>query len=651
MKRILLALGVVFAVFAATAGAALASNPVQSATQSSTTEQGAIAASSATQVQPSNTAYSVRVLSPGNDGAVNQANSASSSATAANLAGTTQDASQTQGSGCGCSSSPLQSTIQSAETGQLSGVLSGAAQLAAANQSDPASVASYGGNGGKDGTGQSNDVSSEGNAANLASTDQSATQAQSGSGVQSSDQSASTGQAAGATSSATQYHPSNSNISVRVLSPGNDGPVSQSNDASSSATAANPAGTSQGSQQDQSGSGVQSAIQSTDTHQLAGADSHTVQVDPSNSNISVRVLSPGNDGSVHQSNDASSSATAANLAPVSQTATQDPRDGSCGCQQANVPVQAIGQTSSTEQAAGAVSGTAQIGASNSSDPVRVSSGGDGGSLHQSNDASSHAAALNAAPTTQDASQQSSAGECGCSGGPDVQAIGQSAFTGQLGVAKSGVLQAGASNSSDPVRIWSDGNDGRVSQSNDASSAALAANLAGTEQSADQQQSGSGIQALGQDATTLQGAKAGSFAAQLPGKRSCGCWGGSFGNAYDPVRVGSDGYGGSVSQSNDASSAALAANGAWTSQTGSQNQGGSDCGCSGLGIQALGQQAATGQLGAAYSQAWQIGASNVVLPTDVWSHSDGGGSRQSNGAWSISAAPNRAWTMQTGVQME
>ena len=66
----------------------------------------------------------------------------------------------------------------------------------------------------------------DGTAANTAPTSETATQSSSGgSGVQSSQQDASTQQAAAAASSATQEHPENSNISVRVLSPGNDGAV------------------------------------------------------------------------------------------------------------------------------------------------------------------------------------------------------------------------------------------------------------------------------------------------------------------------------------------------------------------------------------------------------------------------------------------
>ena len=102
MKRLITALAATVAALTAATGTAFAADPVQSATQSSSTDQAALAASSATQVDPSNQNISVRVLSPGNDGAVSQSNEASSSATAANTASTTQNANQALGTGCGC---------------------------------------------------------------------------------------------------------------------------------------------------------------------------------------------------------------------------------------------------------------------------------------------------------------------------------------------------------------------------------------------------------------------------------------------------------------------------------------------------------------------------------------------------------------------
>ena len=382
MKRLLKTLAATIAVLAATAGSAFAAGPVQSGTQSSSTDQAALAASSATQVQPSNQNVSVRVLSPGNDGAVSQSNDASSTANALNAALTAQGTSQTQASGCGCA-------IRSAA---LPDVLGTAMQAAAA--AAPAS-----------GTTQSNSAGSAGTSANTAPTSQAATQASpasgGGSGVQSSQQDASTDQAASAASSTTQTDPSNSNISVRVLSPGDDGSVSQSNDASSKANAANFAATAQGSSQTGGGSGgVQSSTQNADTTQGSQAESSTTQDHPENSNISVRVLSPGNGGSVSQSNTATSTANAANIAPVLQASDQSQLGTSCGCASTGPAVQAIGQTSSVDQGAEAASSTEQTDPSNTSDPVRIASSGNDGSLTQSNDASSEATALNIAPVLQ-----------------------------------------------------------------------------------------------------------------------------------------------------------------------------------------------------------------------------------------------------------
>src|SRR5207247_9675013 len=160
--------------------------------------------------------------------------------------------------------------------------------------------------------------------------------------LQSSRQEPTTDQTAQAASTATQIAPSNSNISVRVLSPGNDGAVSQSNEASSTADATNSAPTTQGSSQTGTGSGVQSSTQNADTSQKSVALSSATQVHPENSNVSVRVLSPGNGGSVSQSNEAESSANAQNSAPVTQTAKQTELGPTCRWNSTSPAVQAIG---------------------------------------------------------------------------------------------------------------------------------------------------------------------------------------------------------------------------------------------------------------------------------------------------------------------
>ena len=652
MKRWIIALAATVAVFAVIAGSAFASSPVQSATQSSSTEQGALAASSATQIEPSNQNISVRVLSPGDDGSVSQSNEADSTATATNTATPTQTANQTSSSGCGCVSSK---DLQSGQVGDVLGgamnAASGAPAAAPATAAAPAEDSAPAAAPAPAPSAQANDASSTGASTNAAPTTQGATQSGSsgGSGVQSSQQDAQTEQKAVAASSATQVKPSNSNISVRVLSPGNDGSVDQSNEATSTADATNTATPTQTANQSSTGSGgVQSSTQSADTEQKAIGLSSATQIKPENNNLSVRVLSPGNGGSVSQENEATSTATATNTAPVTQTSTQTDPASSCGCHSSSPAVQAIGQKSEIEQAGIAASSAFQLEPKNTNNPIRIASGGNDGSVDQSNEASSDATATNTAPVTQTGTQSQAPSGCGCSSGPAVQAIGQKSETEQLAAAFSSANQIGAKNENSPVRIWSWGGGGSVSQENEADSSATATNTAPTTQTGTQTQSGSGVQALGQKASTGQAAFGLSSATQLPGESKCGC-GDSFGNSANPVRIWSPGYDGSLEQSNEATSTADATNDAPTTQTGTQNQYSPSCGCSGLGVQALGQYATVDQLAAALSSAKQIGAKNKYEPVRIKSYGGGGSTDQENEGTSDSSAPNSAKTLQTGMQ--
>ena len=315
MRKLILALVLTTALCLALAAVAAADpGSIQVSGQSATTQQQAGAASSATQVDPSNTNVSIRVLSPGDDGSVSQSNTAGSSASAGNQAGTTQTAGQNAGG------SGIQSSQQQAGTDQLALALSAAAQAGASNANLPVSVLSPGNAGSVT---QGNTVGSQATSGNAATTGQTANQDQgsacscsgSGSGIQTANQSAGTGQSSGAASTATQVDPSNTNVSIRVLSPGDDGSVSQTNSVGSQATSGNTATTGQTSTQNQSGascgcggsgSGIQTANQSAGTEQESGALSTAKQDHPSNTNVSIRVLSPGDDGSVSQANTVSS---------------------------------------------------------------------------------------------------------------------------------------------------------------------------------------------------------------------------------------------------------------------------------------------------------------------------------------------------------
>src|SRR5437764_9094750 len=108
-----------------------------------------------------------------------------------------------------------------------------------------------------------------------------------------------------------------------------------------------------------------------------------------------------------------------------------------------------------------------------------------------------------------------------------------------------------------------------------------------------------------------------------------------GKSNNPVRVGSPGSDGSVSQANSAKSTATAANSNSTDQDARQYQSGG----SGIGIQALGQLSTNGQHAIALSGAFQRNPSNTNNPTRVYSPGGGGSVNQSNTADSTATARN------------
>ena len=652
MRKMLLAL-VLVAVTALTAVSVSAADPgpIQVSGQSADTSQQAAAASSATQTNPSNTNISIRVLSPGNDGNVTQSNTAGSSAAAGNASNTTQGSTQSAGGGA------IQSSSQSASTSQLAAALSLASQTGAKNTNVPIRVLSEGNNGN---VSQTNGVSSRADAGNAAATGQTASQTATGGSscgcsggsapIQLSDQSASTGQDAGALSHATQIDPSNTSVSVRVLSKGDDGNVSQANNVGSSALAGNLANTTQSSRQAAAaapcgcdGTTIQKAGQTAETGQEAAGLSAAAQADPSNEASPVRAVSGGNGGSTRQENTAGSSAAALNGAGTSQQGSQTAGTGNA--------IQIASQDASTSQGALAASAAAQLGASNDASPVRVKSPGNGGSVSQSNAVGSSAVAGNLAGTSQTGSQTAAGGKCYCDG-TGIQVLGQKSDTDQGAIAGSEAIQlfggrspcgCGGSNSGNtasPVRVGSYGDDGTTSQANNANSSAAALNGASTRQNGTQSEAGGGlqIQALGQEASTAQGALAGSLAAQVGAS-----------NDASPVRVYSRGGGGSVNQSNTAGSSALAGNGADTQQDGRQTIAGSRCGCGSLPIQVAGQSAWTLQAAFGFSAAAQVHPSNTSSPTRVYSGSGSGSVRQANGALSRGDAFDLAGTRQGVMQ--
>jgi hypothetical protein len=638
MKRALLALALgVLLLLVAGVGTATASPPdTQSAGQLAGSDQGAGAAAGTAQEQPANENGSIRVLSPGDDGPVSQTNEASSDATAGNLNATEQTADQTQAGGSG-----LQAIGQAGYNDQDAFALALTAQQGASNENAPVRVLSPG-DGGP--VSQSNEASSDASAGNINATEQEAEQEQAGSGCcggggeQVIGQSADSEQDAGALAVTEQEKPSNTNITVRVLSPGDDGPVSQTNEASSNAEAGNLNVTKQTADQAQAGdsckcggAGEQVIGQSAENDQDAAALAATKQEKPSNTNISVRVLSPGDGGPVSQSNVASSNATAGNVNATEQKAEQDQAGSSCKCGGAGEQV--IGQSAKSEQDAAALAATKQEKPSNENIGVRVLSPGDDGPVSQSNVATSNAEAGNLNVTKQDAAQSQA-------GGSGLQVIGQSAKNDQDALAVGLTLQKGASNENTPVRVLSPGDGGEVSQSNVASSNAAAGNANLTGQKAEQAQAGhsckcgAGEQVIGQSAHSEQGAAA--ISATVQEKPS---------NSNAPVRVLSKGDDGPVWQSNEATSNATAGNLDTTWQSADQEQAG------GSGLQVIGQSAKNEQDALAIGLTFQLGASNENAPVRVLSHGDGGPVSQSNVASSNAAAGNANWTGQHANQAQ
>ncbi|MFL5944993.1 MAG: hypothetical protein ACJ74C_06085 [Gaiellaceae bacterium] len=187
-------------------------------------------------------------------------------------------------------------------------------------------------------------------AGNSNSVAQGATQTQAGAGSvggqsQQAAQSAPTTQQADAVASSSQVNPLNLNIVVRNKSPGDDGPVSQTNTSQAIADATNANAVNQQSAQSQiggesSGGQSQSVAQSAPTSQTSNADATSTQLAPTNDGISV-TLSPAADpngsglagtliqiwiptviGATTSNNTSTATSTATNSSAVTQSAQQ-----------------------------------------------------------------------------------------------------------------------------------------------------------------------------------------------------------------------------------------------------------------------------------------------------------------------------------------
>jgi hypothetical protein len=235
------------------------------------------------------------------------------------------------------------------------------------------------------------------------------------------------------------------NVVIRIDSPGNDGPVTQSNTSTAAAVGDNSNATTQDAAQNQTGGGAsggqsQSADQSAPTNQSANASATSTQTAPLNANIVIRNKSPGDTGSVSQTNSSQATAQTANDNAVNQSATQSQTlegGGSSGGQS-----QSVSQSAPTTQNANATAISTQTAPTDASisividgaAPDPAGSGvlgtliqiwiplGDQQAATQTNTSSATASAENTNQVTQSASQVQSGGS---DGGSQVGGVGQS----------------------------------------------------------------------------------------------------------------------------------------------------------------------------------------------------------------------------------
>jgi hypothetical protein len=358
------------------------SDYTQVAGQKADSEQKAFADATAVQVKPSNENSSIRVGSKGDGGNVTQSNDATAVGIAKNDNETKQSIDQTQGSAPMAAKAPETAKAEEKQDGHA----------------DKGS--SY---------------------------------------TQVAGQKADSDQKAFADATAVQIKPSNENSSIRVGSKGDDGDVTQSNDATALGIAFNGNETKQSIDQVQGGGSgsdyLQVAGQEAKNDQKADADAFALQVKPSNENAPVRVLSKGNDGDVSQSNSTTAIAAALNDNDTKQSIDQT-QGGGRG--HGSDYVQVAGQGSWSRQKADADATAIQLGAANDNAPVRVGSPSrGGGSVEQSNDVGALALALNANETKQWLDQRQAG-----SSPLYLQVGGQGSWTDQRAGAMTLALQGG-----------------------------------------------------------------------------------------------------------------------------------------------------------------------------------------------------------------
>jgi hypothetical protein len=700
MKRRLVVL-VTFALLATTVfvgNAAAAAPPMtpaeaQAAGQQAKSGQDADTTAGSGQYQPSNQAAPVRIGSRGDGGDVTQTNASAAAAISANENKTDQSADQTQAGGSGGSYG--QAAGQEAKSEQDASSEAESTQKSPRNVNVPLRILSPGDDG--DVT-QTNASAAAAASANGNETDQSVDQTQSGGSAapapssghgsscgcedssysQAAGQEAKSDQSADSKAESTQKEPSNVNVPIRIGSRGDGGDVTQTNASLAGAASANGNKTDQSVDQTQSGgsskdskccsdaSYSQAAGQESKSDQSAESDAKSTQKQPSNVNVPIRILSPGDDGDVTQTNASAAGAASLNGNKTDQSVDQSQSGkGSSCCSDASYS-QAAGQEAKNDQWADSDADSKQEGASNVNVPVRIGSKGDGGNVTQTNASAALAASLNGNKTDQSVDQSQGGGSmaagrsdskrCGCSSDAlYTQASGQEAKNEQGARSDANSTQKDASNVNVPVRIGSKGDDGDVTQTNASLAAAISANGNKADQSVEQDQGGSGhggsdaiyVQAAGQEAKSEQGARSDADSTQKDAS-----------NVNAPVRIGSKGDGGDVTQTNLSAALAASLNGNETDQSVEQDQSGrskSDpkcgCGSDALYVQAAGQEAKNDQWADSEADSKQTDATNTSVPVRIHSKGDDGDVTQTNLSAALAASLNGNRTDQSVDQTQ
>jgi hypothetical protein len=418
--------------------------------------------------------------------------------------------------------------------------------------------------------------------------------------VQSTGQIAVSKQDADAWADSTQVKPKNTNVSVQVLSPGDDGDVTQENSSAALGLALNKNDTTQTATEDAGTvSPVQTAAQVAKNDQDANASAKSKQIEPKNTNVSVRVLSKGDNGSVEQKNTSKAIGIGANLNRTEQTTTQSgDRHGSA--------IQDAAQVAKSEQDADAWADSVQVKPTNKNASVRVLSPGDDGEVSQENSSSALGIAANQNHTDQTVTQD----QGGYYGDVAVQAAGQIASNDQDAWASADSVQIKPENSNLSVRTLDldkghdakDEDGGEVSQTNTSKALALSLNANDLAQTADQSRSG--------DERTTAGPADIEPSAYRPKDEP------KDDRKEDPNED-ADG----VSQLNKSFAAALSANLNHTSQAATQSRGDDK---SDVAVQAIGQVAGDEQKAGANADSFQFGASNTngrLSGLDLCKHHD------------------------------